>query len=868
MRNQILHTLLVTLLACTAVAVQGQEIRYGLTFKSYEVEKEKRTGLDLTPEKPLSLPGVYSLSFDVKFHSGGRYPFGYIFHIIDREGNHIDFLLNDEKDTGTPKLTFTCLSEELGGKTFDGVKLAFDAWTHISVRIDTRRRLFTAAPGGKEFTGELPPHCRFDEVKILFGKSNYPTLQVTDIPSMSLRDIRITDGKGKALYHWPLMKYAADGVYDEIEGRFAACENPEWMINQHVFWQKQISFQTRLKPQITYNPDKNEIAAYDQYHFFRYDLGSGKLQKDTVRNESPYEAQSNNLLYNHLSREYIYYHLELENEREVWTYDTLKHAWSHTPAAHYLPDFWHHNRFISGSDSNLYLLGGYGHHKYKDDLRIYDFRTGAWSRTRLQGDAIPPHYLSGLGKSDDRHVLLFGGYGNLSGSQELSPRFYYDLYEIDTRTRRSRKRWSLPQPPENFVVANTIVVDTAAHAFYALAFPTRQFHTSLSLLKFSTDQPEYAESGESIPAHFQDNLSFIDLYHAKASGQLVAVISSPAGSVDDSVNTVSFHTLTYPPLSKDDLYQTEKNRSAGIVLPAAAALLILLTAGAFAFYRHSGKAHPPAESKAAGEAPHRRAAMPPPGGGAETGSVCLLGGFRVTGKDGSDITKEFTPMLKQLFILILLYTCKDPEGISSARLNDILWFDKSGESAKNNRGVSMRRLRRILQPIGQIRIISNNSRWTVEWEEDISCDYAQALLLVRRADESGPLSIDCLKRLLSVVSAGSLLPDIQTEWIDPFKAGFSDRLVDLLLKTARQPEITADAQLRIDLADTLLIYDSLNEDALRMKCTALVGLGRNGLARDAYHAFAKEYQLLFGARFGYTFEQIITPECDDKPFRT
>jgi hypothetical protein len=555
----------------------------------------------------------------------------------------------------------------------------------------------------------------------------------------------------------------------------------------------------------------------------------------------------------------------LENEKEVLAYDTVKNEWSRPFVNRYPPDFWQHNRFISGRDSSLYLLGGYGHHRYKNDLRIYHFGTGAWTKTPLKGDPLPPHYLSGLGKLDSAHVLVFGGYGSESGSQELSPRFYYDLYKIHTETLQSQKLWSLePAPEDHFVVSNSIVADTLTRSFYALAFPTQLFYSRFSLLKFSIDRPVYEPLGDEITIHFEDTKSYIDLYLDQVSNRLIAVASYP-NTVNDTASIVSFYSLSYPPLSKDDLYQEEKSKGNASFL-LAGIILLLLSAGASAWYYYGRRTRTtPGTSSAHVSGPKAGdvagAALPPPSpaGGREIkkSAIYLFGGFLVTDKAGNDITKEFTPMLKHLFVLLLLYTHKGRKGISSVKLKDTLWFDKSEESAKNNRGVSISKLRQIFEQTGQVDIISYHSYWRVALGGDVYCDYTQALSLMEKLSGGKEWSPEDLSRLLRTVSTGNLLPNLQTEWIDSFKADFSSTLVDLLLNVSRYPDVAANPQLCIDLADAVFIHDSLNEDALRLKCKTLVRMGRNGLARNTYAFFAREYSLLFGASFSHTFDQVI-----------
>jgi len=65
-----------------------------------------------------------------------------------------------------------------------------------------------------------------------------------------------------------------------------------------------------------------------------------------------------------------------------------------------------------------------------------------------------------------------------------------------------------------------------------------------------------------------------------------------------------------------------------------------------------------------------------------------LATFKVLDKDGDEITSQFTPKLKQLFLIILLYSQRSKNGISTQELTDILWKGHSSQSAKNSRGVT------------------------------------------------------------------------------------------------------------------------------------------------------------------------------------
>jgi hypothetical protein len=70
----------------------------GLYFHSFRVDKDRRTELNLTPEKPLSLPGGFTLTFDFKIRSEVDI-FGYIFRIIGNHETNIDLISNIETNS-------------------------------------------------------------------------------------------------------------------------------------------------------------------------------------------------------------------------------------------------------------------------------------------------------------------------------------------------------------------------------------------------------------------------------------------------------------------------------------------------------------------------------------------------------------------------------------------------------------------------------------------------------------------------------------------------------------------------------------------------------------------------------------------------
>ena len=858
--KRFLKNIIILCLSCFCVVPYtiAQDIKYGLEFSSFEVVKDKRTGLNLTPSKPFSFSKSFSLSFDVRFQSDYKFSYGYVFRVIGQNNNHVDFLINKAN------LIVTHLGKTIANFSFTEIDLAYDTYFPFEIQFDVENNVLNITMKGKRVAVKNVSMKDFKKINIVFGKCDYPRFQVSDIPKMSIKDIRINNDKGLPVYFWPLSKHTQNGVYDELEKQFAHAENPQWILDNHALWKKQVSFDTKYNPQICYNTKEDIVCAFDRDSFFSYDTRMSSLKEESLNRGVPDSYYTNQIVYNPQSNSYYSY---FDVGDMVVVYDTLSNAWESVSGERKNAYYLHHNKVISPYDSCLYVFGGYGHHKYNNVISKYVFKTQSWEVLSFNGDHIQPRYLSGLGVIDETKFLLFGGYGSETGAQELSPQNYYDLYIVDIKEKTIRKVWELTPPKDNFVVASSIVVDTLNKCFYALCFPQQQYNTSLSLGKFSMEKSEYEISTNTIPFVFQDILSDVNLFLNKDAGELVAVTSSPV--IADSTAIVSIYSLKYPPLAEKDLYQVENDcLFASWAVPITAFCLLLCACGGIVYFRKKKRSvqsivDPPTDLEYKPESElvieqeitinKNPVKMP-----VRKQAILLLGGFRVLNKEGCDITSEFSPLLKQLFLLILLNTLKDGKGVSSLKLRETLWFDKTQESARNNRGVLLSRLRQILEQVGFVNIENRNSFWIVEFGDDIYCDYSEMITLMKQLKEDNNPTSENARKLLSIVAGGEMLQNFQFDWVDSFKADFSNNLTDVLLAILQNPNLKLSSQDNIDLADAIFIHDYLNEDALKLKCRTLISMGKNGLAKGAYNSFIKEYQASFGTNFKYSFEQIVS----------
>jgi two-component SAPR family response regulator len=843
--------LLYLLYSCAILNIAAHDIKYGLSFDSYEVVQDKRTGLNLTPSGSFSFSDGFSLSFDVCFQSGYKFSYGYIFRIIGKEEQHIDFLLNKDRLVVTH-----FLSETIADFSFDEINYTYDSYLPFEIQLDLKNNILNILLKGEKVITKTLFMKNFKDVSIVFGKCDYPHLQASDIPKMLVRDIRINDHKGLPAYFWPLSKHTQNGVFDELKNQFAHAENPKWMLDGHTSWKKQVSFNIKQinAPQICYNPDKGGIIIFCQESFYSYEIKSHSL-KEEFKQGAFDNFYTNQTVYNPFTQSYYSY---FDVGEKVVDYDTLSNSRDYINKGQIADAYYlHHNKVISPFDSCLYTFGGYGHHIYGNVANKYDFKSRTWEDVHFDGDQIKPRYLSGLGVVDDNRILLFGGYGSETGAQELSPQNYYDLYIVDIKDMTVKKIWELTPPQDNFVVANSIVVDTLNKCFYALCFPQQLYNTTLSLRKFSIENPGFEILTDKIPFSFQDILSYVDLFLNKETEELIAITSSTA--ITDSLTGISIYSLAYPPLTEADLFQNEEESlSSGLWAIIIIALTVFSCTGIMYYFNKEKKKHE------ASTIPPETAIIPDPAikpvknKQRDKSAILLFGGFSVIDKNGNNITGEFSPLLKELFLIILLNTLKSGKGISSLKLKETLWFDKTPESALNNRGVMLSRLRQIFEQVGNVNIKNKNSLWTVEFGDDVCCDYYEAIILMKKLKREKLPTYKDVKKLLSLVSGGEMIPNLQIDWIDSFKADFSNNLIDILLDIEQQPGLKLSPQEYIDLADAIFVHDFLNEDAIKLKCKTLIKMGKNGLAKGAYDSFIKEYHASFGSRFKYSFDQIVS----------
>lgn len=843
--------------------VYGQE-NYGLTFNSANVPQENRTELSIGTDNPICFSDNADLSFEFYFIPNRSIYFGYLFRMINNSGQNVDLLYNEKNrifntiSAGVfTSIDFTLTEQEL-----------FNKWTTVryhfsgdSLSCYINERFYKSAKI------VFKDKC----FKILFGANSTQEFSTTDEPPMVVRNISFKENNDLK-YLWTLRRgRSGDIVFDSVNNKKAFVKNPVWSEDQHSNWRLLKSLTVKGNASVTYDNDAEKVYVASDDSVYQLGLND-ETTNDVVTLSAGYRLfQGNQSVYNTAEKKLYNFYIDI---RSMASYSGT--GWDKKIDTVQNTEFGHTNRIYVKEENALYILGGYGQMKYKNLVQRYDFNKKIWEDITVNGDYFIPRYLGAAGKSGN-HIYIIGGYGSKSGDQVLNPGYLYDFVDFDIEARTFKKIYTLKEPDTSFVFAGSMVIDSVNHCYYALCFDKSKYDTKLKLMQGSLAAPQYQFIATAIPYAFHDVVSDADLFYCENSKQLIAVTQL----VDlGKQTTVKIFNIAFPPMPlvahefSGPSFFGKKLFSALLVALLAAGLLIWF------FFKKRKKANIQLRAGEIEERPRVEQApvllepgankrvfielgdkkmFEPPGFVSERENsvyIYLFGNFELLDSDGNDVSKQFSPLLKEMFLVILLNSMANDKGITSEKLNDIFWENKTGKNAKNNLSVNIVRLKSILSKIDGIQIIKNGERWKCEYDyKKVSIDVADFLQL--RSAYPNEHGKEYISRVLYFVSRGSFLKQAEYLWLDDIKADLSNKIITELLAESKGLHAERDADYIIEIANAIFNFDSLNEDALRLKCSTLEKLGRHSIAKTTYERFAKEYKKSYGEDFSISFPDVL-----------
>jgi hypothetical protein len=232
--------------------------------------------------------------------------------------------------------------------------------------------------------------------------------------------------------------------------------------------------------------------------------------------------------------------------------------------------------------------------------------------------------------------------------------------------------------------------------------------------------------------------------------------------------------------------------------------------------------------------------------------ILLFGEFKAIDNNGDDVTDLFTPKVKELFLFVLIYSLKSGIGANVRDVNDVLWEGISSGKVANNRSVTLNKLRKILLQFAGIEIVSTGGYLQAKIKTPFYCDYVSAYKLCQIPEG---LSKQQLISFFDFVKRGRFLKGIIWPWLDEIRGFTGNQVIDNLLNLASiyQKELNLTEIEKI--AQRILDYDDLNEEAIYLQVWALQKTNNINLARFNFGSFAKKYESSFGEPYPMNFVQ-------------
>ena len=854
--------ILLSVLLCMVGKVDASSLYdYGLSLKSHSVPGIERTTLYLDDNQPFSIKNDFIISFQM-YVRANEHDFGTILHLHTNTNQFIRFSFVAGEERHFPALV---LNE---GIININSPIEREKWLDVSLHLRLKDNVIEIDYDNKKISA-MAPLQGVKSVTALFGQMKE---YLSDVAPIDLRNVTITQD-GKQIREWKLWKHNDTVCYDEIEGAVARAIHPVWLIDNHIEWKLVHQAKIPGKLDVAFNAREALFYLVRSQSIDVLDE-NGTLQKEiAIRGGYPAVEFPNHLLYDTLSNKLVSYYPK-KGITSRFSFDTER--WSNEIRNTEEASNYNHARTFNPADSSFYFFGGYGFYQYRNDLYRMKYSTNQIEQVEYERP-LYPRYSAAMAIVGDE-LYIFGGRGNKYGKQELSSHYYWGLCAINLKNKQSRIVWQKNQPQEEgTIMASTMYFEPSDSSFYAVST-----NKGGVLWKISMKDSVYSEVSKPIynESTYQD--SDFSLYTSPSHGKLFLVLDK---ILSNHTHELAIYSINMPLVNEVDIRQSTAGESINNrwYLYAIGILLLLVLAG-FVLYRfkYNGKnKKAPATKKGTektvattgkvqsqSDVPESKT-IPKKDWMQESetiftetvnyydrsrASISLLGCFNVRDKDGNDITSNFTPRLKHLLILLILYTEKNAQGILASKTTEILWPEKEETAARNNRNVNLRKLRVLLESIGDMEVMIENNFLRIKWGTNVFCDYHTLIACTKQFEQEK--SEELLNRILELLLYGPLLPNTIVDWLDDFKDDYSSYSIDLL-KNLLEIEISRNHQdMIIRLADIMFLHDPLNEEALAAKCAVLSAQGKKGIARNLYDRFCKEYHDSMGENYKTPFADL------------
>ncbi len=231
--------------------------------------------------------------------------------------------------------------------------------------------------------------------------------------------------------------------------------------------------------------------------------------------------------------------------------------------------------------------------------------------------------------------------------------------------------------------------------------------------------------------------------------------------------------------------------------------------------------------------------------------IRMFGEFKAANSRGEDLTPLFTPKVKELFAYALFGSLRNGAGAAIADLDTVLWEGLESRKVANNRAVTLNKLRKLLTQFDSVEIVSNNGFLQLKTGNSFVCDYIETFRLCQIKEG---MSRNQLEKFFHLVKEGRLLKGTEWPWLDEIRGFIGNQVMDNLLKLASIYQKENKVQEVEKVAQRILEFDDLSEEAVYFQVWAHQKVNNLHLAKFHFNSFAIRYEKSMGEKFSLDFD--------------
>lgn len=814
----------------------------GLGFHSTEQRSiANRTSYTVFAKNIPKLHGELSISFKLSILDPTS--FGFIFIVGQDDSNDMYSLAYENWDDEISHLKLNLKGEKnLLTIPVSLSQLGKGKWLNIKLHFIDTGISFTVNDELHQTKVEKISELMF--AQIFFGKHE----NIIDVPSFAIRDLIVNDDKQE--FHFTFKENAGNIISDQNGNPLGNVENPIWLINNAYHWKHHFTYTSDEIVAVNFDNNKNRIlvAGKDSIAFF--DLATNAMEKKAYTNSLPVPMR---LGMSFIAGEKLFiYEVNdvIEGYPSIASIDMNKLSWEVNSYLTLDQQRHHHNAYFDSENQLFYIFGGFGNKRMNNTFDCYNIANNSWSSLSFSGELITPRFFSGMGQFNEQ-LILFGGVGNETGDQSIGKKYYYDCYKIDIKNRHIKKLWEIDRADTNLVSTRNIIISSDSASFYTLCYPEYIPQTYVKLHQYNIETGAFTVLGDSIPITSERIRTNANLYLNERTKEMFCIIQE---ILDENASEISVYSIDNKPVTAEELLvelKNIKNRKIQIYWTVILTLFIVgLVAFWFLYKRKIRLEKNKSLSNETGPSTIFEQKIRP-----QKNSLYIFGIFAAFDRWGTDITHLFSPQVKQLFLFILLKSNEKDTGVTSEHIYNYVWPDKPVKNAKNLKGVTFNKLRKILADIDGIELLHENQCFKIQTSPPAYCDYLEYKSVYN--DISIKINDLNIERIVEITSRGQFLKSVNNDYFDTFKKDVSDQILGIVPLILKQNFEHKNYAKTISIASVLYFADELNECALYYILKSYLGLGNKVAAKKHYIDYIIRYKKIQGEDYSFPYKEAI-----------